>query len=107
MTRLTLTLAAWISLVSGVSASLTPRKDSPPFGNEPLAAQASKLLPPAPIRTAERGISTEYLLTEQTEVLLNGKPCKYEKVPAHASIVHMEVAADNKTLLTVHFRTRK
>jgi hypothetical protein len=46
-------------------------------------------------------------VTGETEILLNGKPCIYEGIPDHASIVQMDVAADKKTVLKIHFRTQK
>jgi hypothetical protein len=46
------------------------------------------------------------VVTDRTEILLDGKPCKYEAIPATASIVRMEVAADKKTVLKIHFRRR-
>jgi hypothetical protein len=57
--------------------------------------------------SAERETTATFVVTEQTEVLLNGKPCKYEEVAGHACIVWMEVAADKKTVLKVHFRVGK
>ncbi len=107
MTRLTLALAAWISLVSVAPASLTPRKDrSPPDPSVPrlrppdLAAQA-------PRQVAGPATAPEFVVTEQTEVLLDGQPCRYEDVPARARIVRMEVAPDRKTVLRIHFRVGK
>jgi hypothetical protein len=50
---------------------------------------------------------TEFVVTEQTEILLDGKPCKYQDVARDARIVRMEVAEDKKTVLKIHFRTRK
>jgi hypothetical protein len=109
MFRLTLVLAVWMSLVAVASASLTPRKEALPFGPAAPSTSASKLLAPAaqPAARHEANANADYILTDQTEVLLNDKPCKYAEVPAHARIVQMEVAADNKTVLKVHFRTGK
>jgi hypothetical protein len=107
MTRLTLALAAWMSFVSVVSASLTPRKDPPPFGKEFVRVQAPKLSAEALKLVVEQKATPEFVVTDQTEVLLDGKLCRYEEVPAHASIVRMEVAADKVTVLKIHFRTRK
>lgn len=107
MTRLTLALAAWISLVSVASASLTPRRESLALREEVSQVQAPKLLARATGRVAEREASSEFVLTNETEILLNGKPCKYEAIPRHASIVLMEVAEDQRTVLKIHFRTRK
>ena len=107
MTRLILTLAAWMAFVSVAWASLTPLKKLPPFGKEVPQIPASKLSAQAPEQKAGRGAEPEFVVTHRTEVLLNGKPCKYEEIPSHASIVRMEVAVDKKTVLKIHFRTRK
>jgi hypothetical protein len=107
MTRLALALAIWMGFVSVVSASLTPRKEPAPLGSRVLLVPVSRLAAEILTPAASRGITPEFVLTEQTEVLLNGKPCKYEDVPAGASIVHLEVGIDNKTALKIHFRTRK
>jgi hypothetical protein len=105
MTRLTLTLAVWMSLVSLASASLTPTKESRP--QDKAALNAPSLSPETLEQTLGRRSNSEYLVTERTEILLNGRACKYAEVPAHASITRMEVAADKKTVLKIHFRTRK
>ena len=113
MTRLMLTLAALMSSVSVVSATLTPRKETSPreklpvLGNEVLRVRVAKRTAQPPVQAAGQETRSEYVLTRQTEVLLNGKPCKYENVPADARIVRMEVAADKKTVLKIHFRTGK
>ena len=105
MTRLTLTLAAWMTLVPMASASLTPRKEPRWPGKDVPSA------PKLPAGTSEpaagRRDPSEFVVTGRTRVLLDGKPCKYEEVPAHARIVGMEVAADRKTVLEVRFRTGK
>jgi hypothetical protein len=107
MTRLTFALAFLLSFVSVASGSLTPRKESAPFGARvppvPVTKLAAEILAPA----GNRGTTPEFVLTEQTEILLNGKPCRFEEVPANASIVQLELAIDNKTALKIHFRTRK
>jgi hypothetical protein len=140
MTRLTVALAAWMSVVAVGSASLTPRKgsrlvddDGPQVRASALSARALKQVTARPADLAGSGVprlargvpaagsarsvrpanplrpgaKAEFVLTNQTEVLLNGKPCKYEQVPGGASIILMEVAEDNKTVLKVYFRTQK
>jgi len=107
MIRLTLTLAVWISLVSAVGASLTPRKPSSPLQREVHRALASRLAVRAPHYAVQREAQPEFVVTEQTEVLLNGKPCPYAQVPGHATIERMEVAEDKKTVLKVYFLLRK
>jgi hypothetical protein len=107
MTRLTLALAVWMGVVSAAAASLaaprgfrTAGKDLPPLPAPALAVRA-------PERPAKMEAIPEVVLTEQTEVLLNGKPCKYADVPGHARVVLLELAEDNKTVLKIHFRTGK
>src|SRR5262249_33535040 len=107
MTRLTLALAVWVSLISVASASLTPRKQTSTFANQIPPAQTARLLTETLRRAAGGENKWEIALTDQTEILLNGKPCRYEEVPRNASIMQMEVAEDKKTVLKIHFRTRK
>jgi hypothetical protein len=40
-------------------------------------------------------------------VQLDGRPCKYADVPSDAVVVLVELAADGKTVLKAHFRSRK
>ena len=107
MNRLILVLAAWMSLISVVSASLTPRKEPSLLGKEVRPISSPKLSLKALEQTVGQEMPSEFVVTDRTEILLNGKPCKYEEVPGHASIVKMEVAADKKTVRKIHFRTRK
>jgi hypothetical protein len=103
MTRLTLALAACITLASVASASLTPRKERPLLGPEVPRAQAPRLSAEA----AGRGAASEFKVTEQTEILLDGKACRYQDVPGQAAILRMVVAPDGKTVLKIHFRVKK
>jgi hypothetical protein len=107
MTRLTLTLAVWLGIVSMSSAALTQRKDGRLFGKEPPQGQTTTLPTRALARAVEPTAPSEFAVTEQTEVLLNGKPCRYADVPRQAGIQRMELAPDNKTVLKIHFRVGK
>jgi hypothetical protein len=107
MIRLTIALTVALSLVSPAFASLSQRSPGLPLSMERQQGQAWKIEALVPARSSEPGIPTDYVMTAETEVLLNGKPCKYSAVPANASIVLMEVAADRKTVLKVHFRIVK
>jgi hypothetical protein len=107
MTRLALVLAAWMGLLSVGSASLTPRKKSPAVGDEVPPVRSSRLASQTTGQAAGRGNGSDFAVTHGTELLLNGKPCRYQDVPADARIVHMEVAADRKTVLKIHFRVGK
>jgi hypothetical protein len=70
---------------------------------ERIVRLAEKPAPQAVARQQPDG----FVITAQTEVLLDGRPCRYDDVPDGAAIVQLEVAADGKTVLKVHFRTRK
>jgi hypothetical protein len=100
MTRLTLALAALISLVSVAPASLAPRPDRLRPGLEGRPSPLPRLA-----TARQQAAGSEYAVTEQTEILLNGKPCRYEAVPGNATIERMEVAPDGKTVLRVYFRS--
>jgi hypothetical protein len=108
MTRLALTLAVWMSLVCVATASLEPRKQSlSPRADvwEPQTVRtvAKVSSQPSPARASR----AQFQVTDQTEVLLDGKPCRYAEVPATAVIIKMEVAEDKTTVLKVYFRSRK
>src|SRR5262249_19695939 len=55
----------------------------------------------------ERLPREEFKFTEQTEVTLDGRPCRYKDVPAGASILLIELAPDRTTILRIHVRARK
>jgi hypothetical protein len=103
MIRLTLALAAWMFVVSAASATLTPRA----FGDEVQKGRVVTRPTRTAAQAAARATNSQFVVTDRTEILLNGKPCRYEEVPDNARIVRMEVAPDNKTVLTIHFRTGK
>ena len=105
MTRLVIALAVWMTVAPLLSASLAPRKQPSVLGTDIPSQRASTPVVAAAEQAAAPS-NSEYVLTEETEILLNGKTCKYENVPSHASIQRMEVAADRKTVLRVYFRAR-
>ena len=108
MPRSALALCLGLCLVSPASATLTPRKEPSTDLTNPLsAAWAKSLLRGVAQSTSTRSSGEEFNVTEQTEVILNGRPCRYKDVPAGASILLMELAPDRKTILRIHFRARK
>jgi hypothetical protein len=107
MTRLTLALAVWIGFFSAAPASLTPPREPLRLSDEVFRAGVGKLSAVSLRPEAGRKTLGEFAVTEQTEVLLDGKPCPYAEVPATAVIIKMEVAEDKITVLKIHFRTRK
>jgi hypothetical protein len=107
MMRLILALTITLSLTASTRASLAPPRELR-FGHRYASLQLSQPLPPGPHQpAADQEGSPEFLITARTEVLLDGKACRYELIPGHARIVRLELAADNKTVVKIHFRTRK
>jgi hypothetical protein len=108
MTRLTLALAALIGLVSVAPASLAPRRDRNALDSDaPLRAPASPRAARSPAEALRPANPAEYVVTEQTEILLDGQLCRFEDVPERAIILKMEVAGDGKTVVKILFRSQK
>jgi hypothetical protein len=98
--RLPTALVAWLWLVT----SATPATVSPRHHESMLAG---KSVPSGLVQAlAAGGPKDEYTMTEQTEVLLDGKACKYADVPNDAQITLMEVSKD-RVVLKVYFRRKK
>jgi hypothetical protein len=86
---------------------MTVGKESRALVNEILRPHTARPAVHSPELANTASVEAEFAVTNQTEVLLNGKPCKYAQVPTRASIVYMELAADKKTVLRIHFQTKK
>lgn len=92
-------LICMISLPSA-RAMLTPRND--------LAARREKY--PCPFVELIPALAQDpaYRITEQTEVMLDGRKCRYEEVPTIAKIIFMEIESEeSKVILRIHFQDRK
>jgi hypothetical protein len=108
MFRSALALLVFPCLVPQASASLAPRRELPPASSKDLSGFLIKAFTAAPVQgTSTQGLRDEYTVTDQTEVILDGRPCRYKDVPPGASILRIELAPDEKTILRIHFRTRK
>jgi len=58
--------------------------------------------------SAASGQKDEFHVTEETEVRLDDRQCNYVNVPNDAVITFLEVSSDkHKTILKIHFRSRK
>lgn len=99
MPRFVLTGLVLLSLLSIANGAVSPRQD----------ARGLSETPPASTRTAfVRSQKSEYVVTEQTEIKLDGRACKYSDVPHSADIIHMEIASNqSKTILKIYFRSKK
>ena len=80
--------AGFVWRVNGMEASLPPVKDKP------------TVLPPEP-KPREIGVA------EDAEISLDGKPATIKDIPLDAELILLEVAPDKKTIVKVHFRTKK
>jgi len=89
-------LVSLLSL-SPVHASLG-RKEPPPVDKQiPIKIVAS-----SPVASA----NDEFRITPTTEVLLDGRPCRYEQVPDNTIIILLEtVSNESREIVRIHFRT--
>jgi hypothetical protein len=104
MLRLALALAVWMGVGTGVPAMMTARKEAPLFDREAPHFQAAPAPASALAVVAAGAQAVDYVVTEETEVLLDGKPCRYKDVPDNATILRMELGPDNRTVRKIHFR---
>ena len=64
------------------------------------------LAPPLPEPAPKQEAPTQhFIITDATEVLLDGAPVQLANVPATAVIVELNVAPDGKTILRIAFRS--
>ena len=50
----------------------------------------------------------DFRITTTTEVLLDGRPCRYERIPEGATIILLETATNvSKEIVKIHFRTSR
>jgi hypothetical protein len=97
MNRWMLVVAVSLGSLNTATASLS-RKDQPNLRKSlPTKSLDSLNLTPNP---------DDYRVTANTEVLLDGKPCRYEEVPNGVTIILMEIVSnENKEILKLHFKT--
>ncbi len=100
MTRLTMVLVALLGCLSSAQGSLSPRPEQPGPAKDVRSRFLTETAKPQP---KDDGL----VITDHTEVRLNGKVCNYEDVPGNAEIILLEVGRDKKEILKIHFRTRK
>lgn len=93
MTRTALVLLALVFLVCFSRVQANPEVPA-------------KTSPPEKIATTKIA-DEEFLLTDKTEIKLDGKRIRYADVPDHSVIIFVELAADDKTMLKLHFRSKK
>ena len=112
MARLTLTFAALLCSLSVATAALSHRADFSALGNDAHPSTFDKHFPDldttvsaAPARNAAKPRAFE--VTDGTDVRLDGQSCKLQDVPSSATIVSVELEADGKTVLKIHFKSKQ
>lgn len=110
MTRLTLALAALLASLSPAMAMLSPHNNQPALGKDALPTSAKD----APADAAKPAAAAapkeekqQFVITDDTEVQLDGKACKFGDVPETASVSSLDVGPDKKTVLKIHFKSKK
>lgn len=99
MSRYVLVLLTSMAFSSSATATVTPYKESSPW--QTRSCQPLMKLWPA------FAIDIVYRITKQTEVMLNGRKCRFEDVPNTAVIILMEIDSEtSKVILRIHFRDR-
>jgi hypothetical protein len=93
-------LVASFLCLSVAHANLTPSKDRLNLDRARPAAPKVESSTPA----EDDG---KLVISDKTEVMLDGNVCKLQDVPKDAEVVHLEVDKDKKSVLKIHFRTSK
>jgi hypothetical protein len=104
LARLLLTLALAGGLLPLGTTALADQ-DPPPAGPKVLAPDRAR--PARAKQPSPRKLALRPRVTEETEVLLDGRPCRYEEVPRGAVITFLAIAADRQTIRAVHFQSHK
>jgi hypothetical protein len=102
MTRWMLVLLMPFLILPAATASLSPRQRPSVRTDLPAHVVASLH------RKSSTASNEDFRLTEKTEVLLDGRPCRYKDVPDGATIILLETATnESKEILKIHFQTTK
>ena len=98
--RLTTALVACLCFVTAATATTgSPRPRDSVLAGKPMPSGLAKAVGGS---EADEG----FTLTDQTEIQLDGKACKYADVPKDAQITLLEVSKD-RVILKIHFRSKK
>lgn len=99
MIRSALVALAVLLYLPPIHASLERKKPS----------SVDKLLPRKAVSSLPAAsASDEYRITSSTEVLLDGRPCRFDQVPNTAIILLLETTTnESKEIARIHFRTSR
>jgi hypothetical protein len=113
MARMALALLVLPFTFSFAAATLSPRRRPQPFEKLTLPAAGktptrAAQLTEDPARAArDQEPSQELQLTAEAEVRLDGRACKYDDVPRGAEVIYLELGPDRKSILKIHFRSKR
>ena len=89
-----------VSLLSLSPAHASLDRKERPAGNKLLSIKSLFSL------SAASPKDDEFRITEKTEVLLDGRPCRYERIPNGATIILLEIVTnESKEIARIHFRS--
>ena len=92
-------LVLFVSLLSLSPARASLGRKRSPSVDKLIPIKSVASLPSAPSKD-------EFRITPATEVLLDGRPCRYELVPNNAIIILLETESnESKEIARIHFRT--
>jgi hypothetical protein len=94
-------------LVSASLACALPLGRTSSLAEKVPLSLAVRLYQPPVERSTAPAPKGGFVITDETEIKVDGRLCKYSEVPGGAVVVLLEVSADGKTILRVHFRTKK
>lgn len=98
MVRWIVVLLVSLFYLTPVCASLAPKEH--PAGNKLVLLKSRSSL------YAVAAKHDEFRITEKTEVLLDGRPCRYEEIPDGATILLLETVSNESTeIARIHFRS--
>jgi len=92
--------------LSPATASLSPRNGASP-GKELPRAHRETLFPEYHKAAPADGAKEDFVINDDSEIKLDGRACEYKDVPGDAEITLFEVAADKKTVVKIHFQSKK
>src|SRR5579885_1116904 len=92
---------AFVVLLGAVAPALAAR--APYQGRLRTGPLPAHLLKPAEPVEDKDGL----VINDDTEILLDGRACKYEDVPNNAEITLIDLSADKKVVRKIHFRSKK
>ena len=110
-----MTFVAFACILPSAMASLAPHNDHLAPGKTALPTtgkdRSLDLDKPDPVPSApateDKSEKQNLVLTDDTEVTLDGVRCKFVDVPGDAAVVSLAVAADKKTILKIQFQSKK